>query len=59
MDLEGIYDMTSGYIKTPGGIGKFIEYNPHTKTVTVELDYNYIVEFDGAKCYPVGKEVRV
>lgn len=52
-DYEGIYDRSAGSIKTPHGIGKFVEYNPHTKKVTVELDYMHLCEFDGAECYPM------
>jgi len=58
IDLEGIYDMTSGYIETPGGIGKFVEYDPHSKKVTVELDYDCLVELDASECYPVEKNSK-
>lgn len=36
---------------TEGDTGKFIEYNPHTKKVTLEVDYRYLVEYDANKVY--------
>lgn len=36
---------------TEGDTGKFIEYNPYTKKVTLEVDYRYLVEYDANKVY--------
>ena len=44
-------DPTAGWIKTPGGVGKFVSFDPVRKTVTVEMDYAYLVEYDAAECY--------
>jgi hypothetical protein len=43
------YDPTAGYILTPAGPGKFVGYK--NGIVTVEMDYMYLVAFDGNKCY--------
>jgi len=48
-----IYDHTAGFVATPNGIGKYVQYNPETGTVIVEMDYSYLVEFSGAECYPL------
>ena len=48
-----MYDFTTGYIVTPGGKGKFIEYDGNTQKVTVLMDFEYEVEFDGDECYVV------
>lgn len=42
-------DPTAGLIRTPGGIGKFVEFK--NGKVTVEMDYTYLVEYDAAECY--------
>ncbi|MCL6557660.1 MAG: hypothetical protein K6U74_02435 [Firmicutes bacterium] len=42
-------DLTAGLIRTPGGVGKFVEFK--NGKVTVEMDYMYLVEFDAAECY--------
>lgn len=44
-------DPTAGWIKTPGGIGRFVSFDPARKTVAVEMDYMYLVEYDAAECY--------
>ena len=51
-----MYDHTAGQIKTPSGVGKYISYDANTQTVTVEMDYALLVEFDGGECYPIRKE---
>lgn len=46
-----MYDYTAGTIVTPGGLGKFIEYNGNKDTVTVEHDYQYITEYNAKDCF--------
>lgn len=46
-----IYDATAGRIKTPGGVGKYVEHIPHTGEVVVEMDDRHLVTFPGATCY--------
>jgi hypothetical protein len=46
-----IFDNTADYIETPGGMGKFIEYDGATKTVTVELDYSCRAIYPANVCY--------
>jgi hypothetical protein len=29
------YDLTTGYVRTPGGVGRFVEYISHTGNVVV------------------------
>lgn len=50
-----MYDVTAGSVRTPLGVGKFVSYK-HGK-VTVEFDYERLVEFDGNKVYII-KEVK-
>lgn len=50
-------DPTAGWIKTPGGVGKFVSFDPMKKVVLVEMDYAYLVEYDAAECY-VYEEVK-
>ena len=38
-------------IETPLGIGKFISFDSNTGKVTVEMDWEYPVEFDGNQCF--------
>ena len=45
------YDPTSGMIETPGGIGKFVEYDGINEVVAVEMDYEYIVFYHASQCY--------
>lgn len=42
-----------GYIATPGGVGKFVEFDPTTGEVTVLMDYTYLVVFPGDQCFPL------
>jgi hypothetical protein len=46
-----MYDPTAHDITTPDGEGKYVEFNPTTGMVTVEMDHRYLVEFDGKDCY--------
>jgi len=46
-----MYDPTANMIKTPDGWGKYVEFNPATEKVTVEMDHSYLVEYDGKDCY--------
>ncbi len=43
--------MPGGRVETPAGIGRFVEYIGHTGKVVVEMDYTYLVEFDGREVY--------
>ena len=45
-----IFDPTAGYIDTPGGIGKFIEYDGKNGVVTVRLN-NRLVMFPKRMLY--------
>jgi hypothetical protein len=47
-------DITANYIETPGGLGKFVEYDDVKHTVTMELDYKYLVEYPIEKCIFIG-----
>lgn len=49
-------DITASYIETPGGLGKFVEYDNIKHTVTVELDYKYLVEYPAEKCFIGGNK---
>jgi hypothetical protein len=42
-------DPTAGLIRTPEGVGKFVEFK--NGKVTVEMDNMYLVEFDASECY--------
>jgi len=42
-----------GLIETPGGIGRFVNFDGNTGKVTVEMDYEVLVEYPGDKCFPV------
>jgi hypothetical protein len=46
-------DPTAAFIATPCGVGKYVQYEPHTGTVIVEMDYSYLVEIPGEQCYPL------
>lgn len=46
-----IYDTTAGFIKTPEGEGKFVEYDSSREVVTVEMDNKYLVDFDANECF--------
>lgn len=42
-----------GLIETPGGIGRFVNFDGNTGKVTVEMDWQHEVEYPGDKCFPV------
>ena len=46
-----MFDITTGKVETPAGIGRFVEYDSVRRKVSVELDYEFIVEFDADKCF--------
>lgn len=46
-----IYDPTAGYIDTPGGIGKFVQFDGNHGVVTVEMDNSYLVFFPAESCF--------
>jgi len=46
-----VYDPTAGYIETPGGMGKFVEYDGNCGVVTVEMDNQYLVFYPAENCY--------
>lgn len=48
------FDNTADYIETPGGMGKFIEFDGNTKTVTVELDFSCRAIYSADVCYVKG-----
>lgn len=53
-----VVDVTAGWIETPGGPGKFVDFDPTAGTVTVEHDYRYLVEYPAGVCYvPAGEGV--
>lgn len=49
--MQKRYDCTAGYIVTPAGLGKYVDFDSVTGKVTVEIDSMYLVEFDGEKCF--------
>lgn len=53
-----MYDVTAGNVETPLGIGKFVEYIPYKEVVIVEMDSNYLVEFDAKEVYISAESVR-
>ena len=53
-----MYDLTTGFIETPQGIGKFYSHDPNTGKTTVEFDYEFLVEFDDKDCYVVKEETK-
>ena len=46
-----VYDPTAGYIETPGGIGKFVEFDGKNGVVTAEMDNEYLVFYPAEICY--------
>ena len=52
------YDLTTEFIETPQGIGKFYAHDPNTGKTTVEFDYECLVEFDDKDCYVVKEETK-
>lgn len=53
-----LYDPTAGYIETPGGVGRFVEYDGATQTVMVEMDNMFLVQYPATVCFLVDKEVK-
>jgi hypothetical protein len=51
-----IYDATAGYIETPDGPGKFVEFDGVHGTVTVEMDHRHLVIYPAELCYINPKE---
>jgi hypothetical protein len=45
--------MTNDMIETSGGIGRFVEFDGNTGKVLVKMDWETVVEYDGADCFPV------
>ena len=52
-----MYDVTTGNVETPLGMGKFVEYIPHRGVVVVVID-NHLVEFDAKEVYINAESVR-
>jgi len=50
-----IYDETAGMIDTPGGPGRFIEYDGAMEVVTAELDNCYLVFYPASMCFVRGE----
>lgn len=46
-----IFDPTAGMIETPGGIGKFVEFDGNVGVVTVEMDNQYLVFYPAENCF--------
>jgi hypothetical protein len=46
-----VYDPTAGYIETPGGIGKFVEFDGNCGVVLAEMDNEYLVFYPAEICY--------
>ena len=46
-----IYDSTAGMIETPGGIGRFVEFDGNNGVVTAEMDNRYLVFYPAEDCY--------
>ncbi len=46
-------DLTAYDVQTPSGVGKYVSYE--NGMVTVLMDWDTLVEFDGSKCYPIGR----
>jgi len=46
-----IFDPTAGMIETPGGIGKFVEFDGNVGVVTVEMDNRYLVFYPAENCF--------
>ena len=51
-----MYDHTAGQIKTPSGVGKFVQFDNVSQMVIVEMDYQYLAAFKASECYPIRKE---
>ncbi len=46
-----IYDPTAGYIETPGGLGRFVEFDGNAGVVVVEMDNQYLVFYPAESCF--------
>ncbi len=46
-----VYDPTAGMIETPGGMGKFVEYDGNCGVVTVEMDNGCLFFYPAELCY--------
>ncbi len=55
------YDIhnVGGEIVTPSGIGRYVGFNPTNGEVIVEMDFEYLVAFNGNECYPAAAENAV
>ena len=47
-------DTTAEYVQTPCGRGRLISFDNETGKVTVEMDYQYLVDFQAKDCYEIG-----
>ena len=46
-------DTKAEYVQTPFGKGRLIKFDIETDKVTVEMDYQYLVDFQAKDCYEV------
>jgi len=46
-----VFDLSSGLVKTPHGIGRYVSFDSVTGEVTVEMDSQYLLKIDGRECY--------
>jgi hypothetical protein len=46
-----IFDPTAGFVETPGGVGKFVEYDGNVGVVAVEMDNQYLVFYPAGDCF--------
>lgn len=46
-----MYDPTAGMVETPGGIGKFVQFDGSHGVVTVEMDNQRLVFFPAETCF--------
>lgn len=49
-----MYDITAGKVMTPQGPAKYISFDNITRMVTVEHDYNWLVEYPAGVVYLMG-----
>lgn len=52
--LAAMFDDTAAVIETPGGPGRFVEFDPGTGQVTVEVDHSYLVTYPADQCFLMG-----
>lgn len=52
------YDATAGFIETPDGPGKYVEFDGAHGTVTVEMDHSHLVIYPASLCYINHREAR-